>query len=252
MLFIKKTVFKILLVLLLFICILILVWIMYIHNSPRPEIYFSTNFDNGIDMYTHFDATWEPDADALNKGVVTLAIKTYAAPHLIIPLTLEENPPHSFVFHIRVYIASYTSEAINIGTLIYPTGSMSVITNLNEQVGVSNNLFAVPLYSSYQTLKRNKWNDVHTLFDLSNKKIDIYVNNKLLFTTKYEDTFYPLQEIWLGAIWLYGGGRYGAPKNVQYSYIAIGNEGLLPKSTFFEYIRNNLFKIYHIIKKTGR
>lgn len=241
--FCRKPITIVILVGIVIIGVIAIMWFIHTHNQPKPKVYFSSSFDDGISMYKTLDATWKPLSDNSKKGIVTLSTKEYAAPYLMIPLTLEQNPPNSFVFHIKTYIASYTNEAINVGTLVYPTGSISIVTNQDEQVGVSNNLFAKPFYSNTAALKRDRWNDIYAYVDTKNSEISIYINSKLVLSREFEDTIYPVQEIWLGSIWLYGGGRYGAPKNVQFSYVQLGNEGILPKPTIIEYIQNNLFEL---------
>ena len=66
----------------------------------------------------------------------------------------------------------------------------------------------------------------------------VYHDNYEVLTQPLHGETYPVIEIWLGAIWLKGGGNYGAPIDIQYDTIELSNAGMLPKYTFLEYIIN--------------
>lgn len=232
-------------VLIVILCTITIMWIIHNHNHPDPKIYFSTSFDKGIDMYKSLDATWTPENNKSSNGIVTLSSNEYAAPYLMLPVTLSQNPSNPFVFYIKTYISSYTNEAVNLGTLIYPTGSISVITNQNDQIGFSNDLFSKPVYSKTSPIKKDSWNHIYTCIDTKKNHIYIYVNKSIVLSSEFKATVYPIQEIWLGSIWLYGTGQYGAPKNIKYSNVELGNKGIIPEPSWLEFTRNSIFDIFN-------
>ncbi|HEY8805304.1 MAG TPA: hypothetical protein VIM42_09420 [Clostridium sp.] len=68
-----------------------------------------------------------------------------------------------------------------------------------------------------------------------------------VLTNPYISSTTPVQEIWLGAIWLQGGGQYGAPSNISYELVNIGNNGFLPKLSFIKYTFNMIKTVFGVL-----
>ena len=79
-----------------------------------------------------------------------------------------------------------------------------------------------------------------------NKKATIYVVDNQILTNPYISSTNPVQEIWLGAIWLEGGGRYGAPLDISYTTVNLGNKGMLPKLSFIKYTINLIRTVFGV------
>ena len=226
-------------ILLLLFSILFVKWIVYRLSFPSKIEYFKESFSKGFDNWKSLDGTWKAK-DGIDNGIVQLSQKQYAAPYIQKNLKLSQTPPQSFVWQTRLKVSSFTRDAVTLGTLIFPTGQITLVMNVNNQVGVSYNIFDNPIYSQglYSHLSKDQWYDIYVFVNGSNKDIMVYVGNNLVLINPYVSSTTPVQEIWLGSIWLEGGGRYGAPSNISYNTVNLGNKGLLPKLSFIKYTFN--------------
>lgn len=212
------------------------------------SLYFEESFSKGIDNWNVLDGTWKAK-DGKENGIVQLSQKQYATPYLKKSLKLSQTPHQSFVWQIRLKASSFTENGVTPGTLIFPTGNITLVMNQNNQIGVSNNLFDTPVYSQglFSRLSKNQWYDIYVLVDSINKKVTIYSGDNQILTNPYVSSTTPVQEIWLGAIWLEGGGRYGAPINISYTTVNLGNKGLLPKQSFIKYTLNLIRTVFEVL-----
>lgn len=236
----RKPVLSIILaVFLLLFSIFFIKWAIYWFTFPKKIVYFQDSFSEGINNWTVLDGTWKAK-DGYENGVIQLSKKQYAAPYIEKDLQLSQSPPESFVWQTRLKVSSFTGNALTLGTVAFPNGQITLVINKNNQLGVSYNLFDKPVYSQgpFSSLNRNKWYDIYVLVDGSKKKIIVYVGNKQVLTNPYISSTLPVQELWLGSIWLEGGGQYGAPLDVCYSTVNLENNGALPKLSFLPYTMN--------------
>ena len=223
-------------------------WIAYRLSFPNKIVYFQESFSQGIDNWDVLDGIWKAK-DGKENGIIQLSKNKYAAPYIKKALQISQTPPQSFVWQIRLKVSSFTRNAVTLGTLVFPTGQITLIINANNQIGVSYNLFDKPVYSQdvFSSLSKNQWYDIYILVDGSNKKIIVYVGDNQVLTNPYISSTTPVQQIWLGAIWLEGGGQYGAPSNISYKTVNLGNKGLLPKLSFIKYTFNFIKTIFAVL-----
>lgn len=220
-------------------------WTVYRFSLPNKIVYYEESFSKDIDKWNALDGTWKAK-DGNENGIIQLSQKQYATPYIQRNLLISQTPPQDFVWKTRLKVTSFTGNAVTLGTLVFPTGQITLIMNANNQIGVSYNLFDKPVYSKdpFSHLSRNQWSDIYVLVNGSNKKIIVYVGDNQVLTNQFISSTTPVQEIWLGAIWLEGGGRYGAPLNISYNTVNLGNKGSLPKLSFIKYTFNMIRAVF--------
>jgi len=235
-------------ILLLLFSIFFIKWVVYRFSFPDKIVYFEESFSQGINNWTALDGTWKAK-DGKENGIIQLSQSKYATPYIQKTLDISQSPPQSFVWQTRLKVSSFTGNAVTLGTLVFPTGQITLVMNVNNQIGVSYNLFDKPVYSQglFSRLSKNQWYDIYVLVNGSNKQIIVYVGDNQVLTKPYISSTTPVQEIWLGAIWLEGGGRYGAPTNISYKTVNLGNKGLLPKLSFIKYSLNMIKTIFGVL-----
>lgn len=224
--------------------IALVAWYLYHHHRPDPEIYYAEYFTEGMTGWQGLDATWLAH-EGTEEGVVKLARQQFAAPHLMHYLPLGQSPPENFVWRFRVRVNSFADEAMTMGTLFLPHGPLTMVVNAEGRLGLAHHLFAPPIYSTalMSRLTFGAWHDLYVHVNHQEKQVVFYLNTRRVLTQTWEQPTFPVQEIWLGALWLKGGGTYGAPLNVSYSLVELGNEGLLPRPSFLEFLLECLLKL---------
>lgn len=244
----KPILIIILSILLLLLSIFFIKWIVYQLSFPNKTVYFEESFSQGIDNWTALDGTWKAK-DGKENGIIQLSQRQYATPYINKTLQISQTSPQSFVWKTRLKVSSFTGNAVTLGTLVFPTGQITLVMNQNNQIGVSYNLFDKPVYSQgvFSCLSKNQWYDLYVLVNGSDKKIIVYVGDNQVLTNPYISSTTPVQEIWLGAIWLQGGGQYGAPSNISYESVNLGNNGLLPKLSFVKYTFNMIKTVFRVL-----
>lgn len=191
---------------------------------PEPEIYFEAGFDRAPVDWSGLDYTWlEPE------GVIRLAYRDYAAPHLYLKLSPEQSPPAGFVWRLRVFVSAFTDEGVVLGSLFFPHGPLALAVNRDGCLGIARDLFAPPVYGSAPRLALNQWQELLVHCDTRKREVTVYLGSRPVLTEPLLEPVFPVQEVWLGAVWLKGGGNYGAPLDILYSGTALGNEGLLQR-----------------------
>jgi len=245
----RKPILSIILaIILLLVATFFVKWIAYRFSFPNKIVYFQESFSQGIDNWNGLDGIWKAK-DGKENGIIQLSKNKYAAPYIKKTLQISQTPPQSFVWQIRLKVSSFTGNAVTLGTLVFPTGQITLVINDNNKIGVSYNLFDKPVYSQglFSGLSKNQWYDIYVLVNGSNKKIIVYVGDNQVLTNPYVSTTTPVQQIWLGAIWLEGGGQYGAPSDISYKTVNLGNKGLLPKLSFIKYTFNMIKTIFGVL-----
>ena len=209
-------------------------WAWYRHTTlPEPEVYFHEDLGQGIEGWQTLDAIWLE-----KEGVIRLARQKYAAPYLARSLPPEQAPPEDFVWHFPVRVSSFTDEAVVLGALVLPYSTVAVVVNEEGRLGVAQNLFAPPSYTTavLARLPKGEWQDIYLLLSDREKKLELYLNNRRVLTREWLEPVFPVEQIWLGALWLKGAGNYGAPLDVCYKSITLGNKGILPKASFLGFL----------------
>lgn len=216
-------------------------WIWELSNYPDKVIYYQETFDESMGKWEGIDAKWQQETkEGQENGSVNLSAKKYLAPHIKYDLSIEESSSDVFVWHFQTRVASFTDKAMTLGALGFSAGPMVIVVDNKGGLGIANNLFDPPVYDSNPMVnfKKDKWQDIYVHVDGVKQKLIFYINDKKVLTQEWKQATFPVQEIWLGAIWLKGGGSYGVPLDVSYDNITLGNEGLLPKPSFLEYMKN--------------
>lgn len=241
----RKTIVIILIILFL---IFLFEYYSYFFYNQEEIIYFKEDFIEGIDGWICLDSLWEEKKES-ETGVVTLSRNTYACPSLMYKLSIQQSPPQDYVFHVRANIKSFSNYSVNIMTLILPTSQISIIVNNEGQIGVSQALFEIPKYNQSfgKKLKFGKWNDIYVLVQDKENLVKVYINNNLIINQEFQSDASPVKELWLGAIWLNGGGNYGSPIDIKYTYVTLGNEAILPKTTAYQYFVEELYRLKKFI-----
>lgn len=218
-------------------------WYKYIKEIPDEHIYFIETFDEGTKNWEGVDFSLEDDESDVDKNV-NLSRKKYLAPHLMYKLPTEFSPPESYVFRFHVKVTSFSNDAVTLGTLWFSTGPIAIVADKNGRLGIGTNLFSQPIYASKsaKVLEKDKWNIIDIQFDNKSNKYILYLNGNKIMSNDYLGETYPVQEIWLGTVWVKGAGNYGVPTNISYDNIILANEGILKKPSFFKYIFNYLSK----------
>jgi hypothetical protein len=235
---------------LLLICIplllLVILLISYFQAIQRPqtEIYFEEYFDIGIDHWKSVDAIWlEKDLNDTSlqarKNILKLARKEYLAPYAMTKLQLDQSPQEAFVWQFSVRISKFTDDAVTLSSLVLPYAELTIVANDEGKIGFSRNLFEQPTYSTSfnNKLIQNEWQDISVFINPKQKEVTLFLNNKQILVQTLEEEVYPVHEIWLGAIWLKGGGNYGSPIDIQFDEITLGNDALIPKPSFYEFTK---------------
>lgn len=218
---------------------LIIVWLLYILTLPKGKIYFKEDFTYGISKYRSLDAIWlQQDKDGTKHGIVLLSKKKYAAPYLQVTIPKTSIPEKEYVLHFRIKVSSFDNDALTLGAIFLPSMPIVVISNSNGQLGFSHDLFQKPVYASKLSTKlsRNKWHDIYIHVDPKRKQNILYLDYKKVLREEWDGMTFPLQEFWLGALWLGGNQNYGAPINVSYDEVSIGDKYILPKPSFLDFI----------------
>lgn len=200
---------------------------------PEPKVYFHEDFAQGIEGWQTRDATWSKE-----QGAVRLASQNYAAPYLARSVPLEQAPPEAFAWHFQVRVSSFTDEAVVLGALVLPHSTVAVVVNGEGRLGVAHDLFAPPSYTTalLARLPKDEWQDIYLLLSDREKKLEVYLNNRRVITKEWLEPVFPVQQIWLGALWLKGAGNYGAPLDVSYKSTTLGNKGILPRPSFLGFL----------------
>lgn len=214
-------------------------WFYVIAKWPEPEIYFKTGFNRSLAGWKNIDAQWLEQYEK-RQGILKLNRKKYMTPYAMKTLSLEQTPSETHVLHFAVRVNSFTEDAITLATLYYPTGPLAIIVNKDSHLGFSDDLFAQPEYknSPRDYLLKDKWQDIYVYINNEEKNITLYLGPQKILTRTWESPTYPVQEIWLGAVWYKGSGNYGSPINIAYDRVTLGNKGIIPKPNIFNFIRN--------------
>ena len=213
-------------------------WAWRMHAAlPEPKVYFHDDFAQGIGGWQTLDATWSKE-----QGAVRLARQKHAAPYLARSLPLEQAPPESFVWHFSVRVSSFTDEAVVLGALILPHSPVAVVVNGEGRLGIAHDLFAPPSYTTapLARLRKDEWQDVYLFLSDREKKLEVYLNNRRVITREWLEPVFPVQQIWLGALWLKGVGNYGAPLDISYKSTTLGNRGILPRPSFLGFLLDSV------------
>ena len=225
------------------IAIIIPLLIGYFEAIQRPEIqyYFQETFQEKGENWNGVDYSWDKE-----NNLIQLSRQEYLAPNIMFPIPLEQAPQELLVFHFRVNVSKYTDNALTLGALVFPQGSLALIINDDGNIGIARELFDQPKFvdSIFNSLSNDEWQDIHVYVNSKKDLLQIYLNNHQVLSEQWDDEIYPLQEIWLGSIWLKGPANYGAPLDLKYDSIEIANEGLVPKPSFMEYIKLLFLNIF--------
>lgn len=216
--------------------ILFIIWLGYIRKWPEKQIYYYNSFDQSIKDWRGLDFEWKTQQD--KDKIISLSRKKYLTPYFMHKLSLEESPPETFVWHFQVFIDSFTDEAVTVGTVLFPIEPLVLVVDQKGRLGVSHSLFAAPAYSTSlkKHIRKKQWEDIYVFIDNTKQQYTVYINNKKVISNTWKAPTYPLKEIWLGCIWIKGGGGYGSPLGVSYNNITLGTKGILPKPSFPQFI----------------
>jgi hypothetical protein len=207
-------------------------------DNKKAMIYFSEDFDTQQSRWQFNDANWETNSA---KGVVHLSRKEFITPNINTVLASNEIPQESFVWHMKVKVTAFTDEATTLGAIYFPTGSITVVVNEEGKLGLAHHLFKQPTYSkkSFSTLEKGEWADVYVMVDEKTDKLLLFLNGKKIMQTEWEQETYPIQEIWLGTVWLKGAGKYGSAVNISFDEVTIADENILPKPSYYQFYYNS-------------
>lgn len=233
-----KILFRIILIIIvLFFIIEFIAWQLYLSSFPKKVDWYSEDFTNGIDQWRCLDATYLLENHD-ERGVLKLSKNSYFAPSAMKSIDITHMGQESFVFYFRVYSASFLGDVVNLGSLSYATGELSIVEKNNGYLGLATNMMEKATFSTNKKAKLhdNQWNDIYLYYDNSRKLIRLYNDKNLVLTIKDFTISMPLNEIWLGSIWIVGEENYGAPTDIEYSFVNISNKGRLPKLNFWEFI----------------
>jgi hypothetical protein len=216
---------------------------------PEPKVYLHDDFAQGIEGWQTLDATWLKEENA-----VRLARQKHAVPYLARSLPPEQAPPEAFVWHFSVCVSSFTDEAVVLGALILPHSPVAVVVNGEGRLGVAHDLFAPPSYTTalLARLPKDEWQDIYLLLSDREKKLEVYLNNRRVIAREWLEPVFPVQEIWLGCLWLKGAGNYGAPLDVSYKSTTLGNKGILPRASFLGFLLDSVGSGWQQIKSALR
>ncbi|WP_409252675.1 hypothetical protein V1502_01745 [Bacillus sp. SCS-153A] len=203
--------------------------------STPTEIYYSTDFDTVNDEWILTDANWLSDYQE-QKGIMKLSRQNYFSPNMMTEFSTDQSPPETFVFKVTTRVRSFTESAITIATIYFPTGPLSIVVNNNFELGISNDFNAKPTYSDNATIDQDKWEDIYVFVDGTSNEASVYLNDEKIMTQPWLGETFPLQEVWLGSIWVGGGGGYGVTTDVAFDNLVIGNEYLLPQQSFTDHV----------------
>jgi hypothetical protein len=232
----KRLLFPILLLLLLcFFGYLYYSYQKYLTTIGSPEIYYSAPFTDEPKDWVMYDANWL-DTYYAQEGTVKLERNEYFSPHMMTTDKLDAIPSDTFVYHIRTRMNSFTSSAITLTTLYFPTGPLTIVVNKDHQIGISNDFHAKPEYSNVSEIKKDTWEDIYVHVNGLNNEVTVFLDNEKILTVPWKGETFPLQEIWLGSIWVGNVADYGVSQDIAFDEIKIGNEALLPKPTFITYL----------------
>jgi hypothetical protein len=221
------------------ICICLFIFYQFATSKDEePVIYFSDTFATENSRWISNDAFWETAEPS--DGKVNLNRNEFLTPNLYTQLESNEIPLENFVWHFKVKVTSFTDRATTLGAIYFPTGSLTVVVNEEGKLGVAQNLFQDPEYSesTFSAIKKGEWEDVYVHVDDKNEQLSLYLNDKKIFQKKWVQDTNPIQEIWLGTVWLKGAGQYGSAVNISFDEISIADENILPKPSFLQYYLN--------------
>ncbi|MCA1031197.1 hypothetical protein LCL95_09195 [Bacillus timonensis] len=203
--------------------------------STPTEIYYSTEFDSANNEWVLTDAKWLSEYHELN-GIMKLSRQNYFSPNMMTEFSTEESPPESFVFKVTTRVRSFTESSMTLATLYFPTGPLSIVVNNNYEIGLSNDFNAKPTYSDDATIQPDQWEEIYVFVNGTSNEATVYLNDEKIITQPWLGETFPLQEVWLGSIWVGGGGGYGVTTDVAFDSLFIGNEYLLPQESFTDYL----------------
>lgn len=215
--------------------------IIYWHKTKTPElkIYLKEDFTEGLMSYESADAFWVRK-ESEEDGYIKLSRLKYFTPYLSVPFQLSEAPEGSFVCQMAVKVNRFTDEAVVLASFFFPTWEMAVVVNDEGKIGLAQNLFQRPHYSAkfFGEIDRGKWQELLVHLNLENGLINVLLEGRKVISLPLQGDTYPLQEIRLGATWLKGGGNYGSPLDIEYDSFQLATEGLLPRTTMFDFYLN--------------
>jgi hypothetical protein len=203
--------------------------------STPVEVYYSTEFNELNSDWTTYDATTLSDYHG-QTGVIKLARNEYFSPNMMTTEGLRNIHTDTFVYHFKARLHSFTQSSVTLSTLYFPTGPITIVANKEHQIGVATDFKAEPIYSNAEEIKKDTWEDIYVSVDGLGNEVTLYLNENKLMTIPYKGETYPLQEIWLGSIWVGGGGGYGIPTDIAFDELHIGNESLLPKQSYTDFL----------------
>lgn len=201
-----------------------------IGSVSAGSLLFHDDFENGLGKWDEFcDASIS--GNGLNSNHSTrLALREFRAQYLVHEVRAEEQPDWSFVYGFHVKLHRFSGEAVTLAALVFPTGKMSVVVSRGGSVGLAFNLFEEPVLSNHR-LRMEEWEKIQLYVDYDSGKVGLYLNDVKVLEDDLRGRNLPLLKIWIGVIWMGGGGGYGMMMEGYFDGVALGGKDLLTPKT---------------------
>ena len=195
--------------------------------EQQSTLLFHDGFEHGLGGWDEaVDCSLSAAESYSGNYSARLGFRRFSVQYLMRRVGAEEQPTGSFVFEFHVKLVRSSMEAVTLAALVFPTGPVAVAVSKDGRVGLGFGLFEPPVYGGLK-LKRGVWVKVQLHIDYEGERVELYLDDEKALETGLRGRTLPLQEIWIGTIWLGGAGGYGMVMEAYYDDVALGGEELL-------------------------
>ncbi len=191
----------------------------------------------------------------IEEGTVRISRVRYVAPNLHYYFELDEisELQEVAVLKVEMQLDRFINSVFSLLTIFSPAGNVSVIVDKQGRIGLVGGPEGEPEWSE-RRIQLERPYDLYLFLDQPNNQVSAYIGGrddrfglrKLIEKIPFLNerfgnrvgvtnvvsidrnfTVYPLQDVWLGCVWIGGNNDFGAPLGYEIYGFAVGDEDLI-------------------------
>ena len=183
---------------------------------------------------------WQGMDETIAEGTLSINRQIYYAPHAMYYFTLDQVPQINAAIKMNTRVKGFTSRVYSIVTLFFPGGNVSLVTDKDYRLGLMSGPQGDITYSDKGALS-DELHDLYLFLDEPNGEISVYVDGNRVLSKERDFIVYPLQEVWIGSVWVGGGNDLGVGLGHDVKSFILSDESIiLANYTYGETLRQNL------------
>ncbi len=197
----------------------------------EPEIYYEND-----EQWN----TWKGMDHTVSEGVLSIDRRVYYAPHAMFFVPMDNLPQIDVAIKMNTTIKGFTAGAYSVLTVFTPSGNISVVADKQNRIGIMTGPQGEITYSATGAYTESKAHDLYLFLDEPNREVSVYIDGRRVLNVERDIIAYPLQEVWVGSVWVGGGNDLGVALGHEInSFIVSDNAIILANYTFAENMRQN-------------